>query len=285
MLAPTLLYFAVFNYVPMYGLIIAFKEYQPVQGIWASPWVGLAQFDRFFHSIYFWRLLQNTFLLNLYSLLVGFPAPILLALALNEIGRAHFKRAVQTVTYFPHFVSTVVVAGITINLLSPVAGPVNALLKDVGFTPISFLNEPGWFPPVYVGSAVWQNLGWNSIIYLAALATIDPQLYDAAAVDGASRLQRVRNVSLPGIMPVIVVLLLLNLGSLLSIGFERVFLLYNPSTYATADVYSTYVYRAGLLGQQFSFGAAVGLFNAFVNFVLLVLLNSMARRMGQQTLW
>jgi putative aldouronate transport system permease protein len=285
MVAPAVIYFLVFNYVPMYGTIIAFKDYQVFRGISASPWAGLEHFDRFYHSIFFWRLLRNTFLLSFFTILVGFPAPILLALALNEVNNGLYKRLTQTVTYFPHFISTVIVAGLVINLLSPTVGPVNAAIKALGFAPISFLNDPSWFRPVYVGSIVWQETGWGSIIYLAALAAIDPQLYDAAEVDGAGRFQKIRDVSLPGILPVIMVLLLLNLGYLLSVGFERVFLLYNPTTYQTADVYSTYVYRAGLLGQQFSYGTAIGLFNAIVSFVLLVVFNRIARRLGQQTLW
>lgn len=285
LVAPAIVYFLVFCYVPMYGLIIAFKDYSPFVGFWESRWVGLAHFRQFFSSIYFWRLLRNTVLLNFYGLIFGFPVPIILALLLNEVGNSTFKRIVQTCSYMPYFVSTVVVAGMIVNFLSPTTGIVNNVLKVLGFEPIPFLTRPEWFRPVYVASGIWQGAGWGSIIYLAALAGIDPSLYDAAKVDGANRLQRMRYVSIPGIMPTIMVLLLLNLGSMLSVGFEKVFLLYNPRTYETADVFSTYVYRAGLIGQQWGFGTAVGLFNSVANLILLALFNYLARKAGQQSLW
>jgi putative aldouronate transport system permease protein len=285
LVAPAIVYFLVFCYVPMYGLIIAFKDYSPFVGFWESRWVGLEHFRQFFSSIYFWRLLRNTVLLNLYGLIFGFPIPIILALLLNEVGNSTFKRIVQTCSYMPYFVSTVVVAGMIVNFLSPTTGIVNNVLKALGFEPIPFLTRPEWFRPVYVASGIWQGAGWGSIIYLAALAGIDPSLYDAAKVDGANRLQRMRYVSIPGIMPTIMVLLLLNLGSMLSVGFEKVFLLYNPRTYETADVFSTYVYRAGLIGQQWGFGTAVGLFNSVANLILLALFNYLARKAGQQSLW
>ncbi len=283
-LLPTLLYFIIFHYVPMYGIVISFKDYSPFVGIADSPWVGLKHFERFFQSIFFFRLLRNTLLLNVYSLIFGFPLSIILALMLNEVRSSFFRRTSQTVSYLPYFISTVVVVGMIVNFLST-SGLVNIIIKEFWGQTTPFLSDPRWFRSVYVASGIWQNVGWGSIIYLAALAGIDPQLYDAAEVDGAGRFQKIRHISLPSILPVIMILLLFNLGSLLSVGFEKVVLLYNPAVYETGDVISTYVYRAGLLGQQFSFGTAVGLFNAIVNLVLLTVFNRLAKRFGQQSLW
>jgi putative aldouronate transport system permease protein len=285
MMLPAIVYFGVFHYLPMFGVVIAFKRYDPFTGIWASPWVGFKHFDRFFSSIYFFRLIQNTVLLNLYGLIAGFPAPIILALLLNEVARPLYKRVVQTVSYLPHFVSTVVIAGMIVNFLSPTTGLVNVFIKALGFQPVNFLVEPEWFRHIYVWSGIWQGLGWSSIIYLAALAGIDPTLYESAEIDGAGRLAKMWYISIPGIMPVIMVILLLNLGSMLYVGFEKVFLLYNPSTYETADVISTYVYRVGLVGLEYDFAAAVGLFNSVVSLILLSIFNWLAGRLQQQTLW
>lgn len=283
-LLPTLLYFIIFHYIPMYGIVIAFKDYSPFVGIADSPWVGLKHFERFFQSIFFSRLLRNTLFLNVYSLIFGFPLSIVLALMLNEVRSHLFRRTIQTVSYLPYFISTVVVVGMIVNFLST-SGLVNIIIKKTGALAKPFLSDPRWFRSVYVATGIWQNVGWGSVIYLAALASIDPQLYDAAMVDGAGRFQKIWHISLPSILPVIMILLLFNLGGLLSVGFEKVVLLYNPAVYETADVISTYVYRAGLLGQQLSFGTAVGLFNSIVNLVLLTLFNQLAKRFGQQSLW
>lgn len=285
MVLPVVVYYIVFHYVPMAGVVIAFKQYDPFTGIVESPWVGFKHFLRFFDSIYFFRLIRNTILLNVYGLVVGFPAPIILALMLNEVTRPLFKRVVQTISYLPYFCSTVVIVGIVVNFLSPTTGMVNQVIKALGGQPIAFLSSPEWFRHVYVWSGVWQGVGWSSIIYLAALAGIDPALYEAAEMDGAGRFAKMWHISIPGIAPVIMVLLLLNLGNMLNVGFEKVFLLYNPSTYSSADVISTYVYRAGLLEQQYDFGAAVGLFNSVVSLVLLTAFNWLAGKLGQQTLW
>ena len=285
MVLPAIVYYLIFAYAPMFGVVVAFKRFNAFTGIWDSPWVGLTHFETFFNSIYFARLIRNTLLLNVYGLLVGFPAPIILALMLNEIIHPKYKRAIQTLTYLPYFISTVVVTGIIINFLSPSTGIVNFVIRSVGLQAIPFLNEPGWFRHVYVWSDVWQWIGWSSIIYLAALAAIDPTLYESASIDGAGRFAKMRFISIPGIMPVIMVILLLSLGSLMSVGFEKVYLLYNPSTYETADVISTYVYRAGLQGGRYDFGTAVGLFNSLVALVLLVTVNWLARRFNQQSLW
>ncbi len=285
MLVPGILYFLIFNYLPMFGVVISFQRFNPFQGVLHSKWVGFANFLRFFRSIYLWRLVRNTLLLNGYGLLVGFPAPIILALMLNEVRNTVFKRISQTASYLPYFISTVVVATIIIGLLSPRGGLVNNLIRLVGLQPIDFLNRPEWFRHVYVWSDLWQFVGWSSIIFLAALSAIDPALYESAEIDGAGRFAKMWYISLPGILPVIMIVLLLSLGAMLSIGFEKIFLLYNASTYETADVISTYVYRTGFLGTDYSFGSAVDLFNSLLNLVLLTAFNWFAGRMRQQTLW
>ena len=286
MVFPALLYFVIFAYGPMYGIVIGFKDYNIFTGIRASPWVGFKHLERFFSSIYAWRVIRNTFLLNFWGLLIGFPAPIILALLLNEVMRPFFKRVVQTLSYVPHFISMVVVAGMILNILGP-RGPVNYVLDALGLEKIHFMAESAWFRPVYVLSGVWQGIGWGSIIYLAALSGIDLALYDAAEVDGAGRWGKMRYVTLPGIMPTIMVLLLLSLGSMLSLGFTKVYLLYSPETYETADVISTYVYRAGLAAgaNEYDFGTAVGLFNSVVSLILLSVFNWLAGRFHQQKLW
>ncbi|CAH8772602.1 ABC transporter permease [Paenibacillus dendritiformis] len=285
LLAPVMVYFIVFHYVPMYGVQIAFKDFIATKGITGSPWVGMKHFERFYQSYYFWRLIKNTLGIGLYQLLVGFPVPILLALMINEIRGKWFKKTVQTVTYAPHFLSTVVMVGILVIFLSPDTGMINHLIRAFGGEPISFLTEPGWFKSLYVFSGVWQQMGWSSIIYLAALSGVDPQLHEAARVDGASRLQRIWHVNLPCIMPTIVILLILNTGSILSVGFEKVFLMQNDMNLESSDVFATYVYRSGLLGAQYSFSAAVGLFSNIVNFILLVSVNFIARKAGNTSLW
>lgn len=285
MVVPAIIYFAIFAYGPMFGVVIAFKRFNAFSGIWDSEWVGLLHFRNFFNSIYFERLIRNTVVLNAYGLLIGFPAPVILALMLNEVIHPKFKRSVQTLTYLPYFISTVVVTGIIINFLSPSTGIVNQMIKALGMEPIAFLNLPQWFRHVYVWSDVWQFVGWSSIIYLAALAGIDPTLYESAQIDGAGRFARMRYISIPGILPTMMIILLLSLGSLMTVGFEKVYLLYNPSTYETADVISTYVYRAGLISGQYDFGTAVGLFNSLVALVLLLVVNWIAGRLKQQTLW
>jgi len=282
---PVALYYLVFHYVPMYGVIIAFKDFSPFLGILRSPWVGFEHFLTFFRSIYFFRLLRNTFLISFYSLLFGFPVPILFALLLNELPGRRLRSIIQSLTYVPHFVSTVVVAGLLYTFLSPSAGFVNAIVTGLGGKAVDFLREPAWFRFLYVLSGVWQQMGWGSIIYVAGLSAIDVQLYEAADMDGAGRLRKMWSISLPGILPTIVTMLLLNLGRLMTVGFEKVFLLYNSATYETADVISTYVYRSGIMEQQYSFAAAVGLFNSVVTLVLLTGFNWISRRMSEFSLW
>lgn len=285
MVLPTLIYFFIFHYIPMYGVVIAFQNYSPSGGFFKSPWVGFEHFRNFFNSPYFFRLLKNTFLLNFYSLIFGFPVPIIFALLLNETKNAVFKRAIQTVSYFPHFVSTVIIVGIMNIFLSPTDGLVNLLLQRFGYKPIYFMQEVRWFRFLYVSSGIWQHFGWSSIIYLAVLSSISPELYEAAIVDGASRFQRAIYISIPYLLPTIILLLILNIGNLLNVGFEKIILMYSPRTYEVADVISTYVYRRGLLEANFSFGAAVGLFNNIVNFILLLSANYIARRVTEYSLW
>ncbi len=287
LISPVIAFYIIFEYVPMYGVQIAFKNFVATKGIWGSPWVGFRHFERFFDSYYFWRLIVNTVGISLYQLAVGFPVPIILALMINEIRqtRLWFKKVVQTVTYAPHFLSTVVLVGMIVMFLSPQSGIVNKLIVWLGGQPVSFMTEPGWFKTIYVSSGVWQQMGWSSIIYLAALSGIDPQLHDAAKVDGASRLQRIWHVNLPGIMPTVVILLILNMGSLMGVGFEKVFLLQNDLNLESSEVISTYVYKSGIIQSQYSFSAAIGLFNSVINFILLVAVNFSAKRLNQASLW
>lgn len=249
-----------------------------MQGVWGSPWVGFKYFELFFSNPVFWTLIKNTLGLSLYALVVGFPIPIILAICLNEIRDGFFRRFTQLVTYAPYFISTVILVSMTMLLLSPRLGVVNLALQALGQPQINFLGRADMFPSIYVWSGVWQFSGYAAVVYLAALAGIDPQLHDAARVDGASRLQKIRHVDLPGIMPVILIILILNVGSLLAVGFEKVYLLQNPLNLATSEVISTYVYKIGLLNANFSFATAVGLFNSVINMILLVSVNALAKR-------
>ncbi|MEK3883264.1 ABC transporter permease subunit [Paenibacillus sp. PL2-23] len=281
---PTLAYFIIFNYLPMYGLQIAFKNFYPSQGIFGSEWIGFEHFDRFFNSPSFWTIIQNTISISLYELAL-FPLPILFALAINELRNGMFKKSVQIITYAPHFISVVVVAGIIVSLVHPTTGIINKGIVLLGGEPISFMTEPAWFKSIYVWSGTWQQLGWNSIIYIAALSAINPELHEAATIDGATRVQRIWNINLPGIMPTVIILLILSIGSFMSIGFEKVYLLQNQLNMDSSEVIQTYVYRSGLLQAQYSFSAAVGLFNSVINLLLLVSINSIARRVSQTSLW
>ncbi|MEZ4673067.1 MAG: ABC transporter permease subunit [Caldilineaceae bacterium] len=284
-MVPALLYFFIFRYIPMANAVIAFKNYNVVAGIWGSPWAGFKHFDLFFSNPVFWDLLQNTLGLSIYSLIVGFPIPILLAIALNEARSGFFKRAVQMVTYAPYFISTVVLVSMIMLLLAPRLGVINLALQWLGLPAINFLGRPDLFPSIYVWSGVWQNSGYAAIVYLAALAGVDPQLYEAAKVDGASRLQKILNIDLPGIMPVAVILLILSVGSLLAIGFEKVYLLQNPLNLSSSEIIATYVYKIGLLNANFSFATAVGLFNSVINMILLVAVNAYVKRVSEMSLW
>jgi putative aldouronate transport system permease protein len=284
MLLPVVGYYLVFHYGPMYGAIIAFKDFSPALGILGSPWIGLQNFQDFFSGVFLLRLLRNTLAINLLDIIFGFPAPIVLALLLNELSSQRFKRMVQTITYLPHFMSLVVVVGILIDFLAR-DGLINNLAGVVGIPPTAFMQQANWYWVLYVGSGIWQAIGWGSIIYLAAIATVDPTLYEAAVVDGANRWRQMWHITLPGIMPMVVTLLILRVGMMMSVGYEKTLLMYNPSTFETADVISSYVYRKGVLGMDYSFSAAVGLFNSVINFALLLAANRWARRMNQASLW
>lgn len=285
LIAPVTVYFIIFKYLPMYGVQIAFKNFIPKRGIWDSPWVGLKHFLRFFNSFNFEQLITNTLGISLYSLIVGFPIPILLALMMNEVKNRYFKKSVQTMTYIPHFLSTVVLVGMVTAFLSPSNGVINKFIVAFGGKPIYFMAEPGWFKSLYVFSGVWQSAGWGSIVYMAALAGIDVELYEAAIMDGASKLQRLLHITIPCLLPTATVLLILDVGRIMNVGFEKVFLMQNSLNMSSSDVISTYVYRVGLLGSDFSFSSAVDLFNSVINFILLVVVNQISKKFGETSLW
>ncbi len=284
-LLPVAVFFLVFHYGPMYGVQIAFKDFSAVKGIARSPWVGFKHFERFFNSFQFYTVLRNTLSLSLYQLAAGFPAPIILALLVNQLPGRRFRRVVQTVTYAPHFISVVVLVGMILVFTSPSTGIINMVIRGLGGQPVLFVGRPEWFKTIYVLSGVWQNAGWSAIIYLAALAAINPELHEAAIVDGAGKLQRIWHVDIPGIMPTAITLLILNLGRIMNVGFQKAYLLQNPLNLESSEIIQTYVYKIGLLGGQYSFSAAVGLFNAVINFVLLVLVNRLARQVSEISLW
>ena len=285
MIIPAFMLFAVFSYLPMFGIVMSFQDFVPGRGFLGSRWVGLQWFKYFVSSVYFGRLLRNTVLLSVYSLLFGMPMTILFALLLNELRSRTFKRIVQTVTYLPYFISTVIMVSILQMLLSYPRGVVNSALSALGLTEINFFQEAGWFRTLYIGSGIWQGLGWNSILYLAALTSINPDLYEAAYMDGANRLQQMWHISLPGMMNTIVTMLILSLGGIFSVGYEKVYLMYNPVTMDQADVISTYVYRTGLESMRYSYASAIGLFNSVINFAVLLLANTLSRKITEIGLW
>jgi putative aldouronate transport system permease protein len=275
----------IFSYGPMYGLQIAFKDFVPTRGFAGSKWVGMKHFQTFVTSYQFGRLIKNTLLVSLYSLAAGFPAAIILAVAINECKSKWYKKTVQMITYAPHFISTVVMAGIVIMVLSPYSGVVNNIIQAFGGERIDFMANAGYFRHIYVWSGVWQNMGFNSIIYISALASIDPTLHEAAVVDGAGRWQRIWNIDLPGISSTIIIMLIMNCGHIMSVGYEKILLLQNSVNMSTSDVISTYVYRIGLQNAQYSFSTAVGLFNGIINCILLVSVNKIAKRVSETSLW
>ncbi len=283
LIIPMLFYFC-FCYMPMYGVLIAFKDYNITKGVWGSPWVGFKWFEKFLTDSYFWKLVRNTLLLNIYNLLWGFPIPIILALLLNEVSHAGYKRMIQTVSYLPHFISTVVVCGMVVNFVS-LDGVINQFIQFLGFDKIQFLMQPQWFRTIYISSAIWQTCGWTSIIYLSALTAVDQEIIEAAMIDGANRLQRIRHVTLPSIAPTISIMLIMQLGKLMNLGYEKILLLYNGSTYETADVISTYVYRRGILSNDFSYATAVGLFQSVIGIILIVSANKISKKLSETSLW
>jgi ABC-type polysaccharide transport system, permease component len=283
--APALIYYILFKYVPMFGILISFKDYNPFKGVWQSEWAGLKHYSLFFHSPDFPKLLKNTILLGLYKVVFTFPAPILLALLLNEVRIGLVKRLVQSISYLPHFISNVVVVSMMFLFLSPTSGVVNQLIEWLGYDSINFMQNENYFRTLYILSEIWQHIGWETIIYLAALSAIDPQLYEAARVDGANRWHQVRNITLPGITPAIVILFILNIGHVLDIGFEKVLLMLNPSIYSTADVLSTYVYRTGIQSMNYSYGTAIDLFTSVINLLFILTANWISRRKSETSLW
>ncbi|MCJ8012980.1 ABC transporter permease subunit [Paenibacillus sp. KQZ6P-2] len=282
---PCVLYYLIFKYGPMLGIVIAFKDYNLHRGIWDSPWVGFKWFNHFMNSRDFWPVLKNTFVLGFMKLLFGFPAPIILALLINEVRHAFFRRFVQTVSYLPHFISNVIVAGIMTMFLSPRNGIINELISFLGFDRINFLVEESWFRSIYVSSEIWQHLGWSTIIYLAALSTIDIQQYEAARLDGANRWQTTWNITMPGIAPTALIILILDIGKVLEIGFEKVYLLATPAVYSKADIISTYVYRVGLSEGKYSYATAIDLFTGMISIIFIISANWASRRINGNSLW
>ena len=285
MILPVVLYYFIFHYIPMYGAVIAFKNYRIADGFLGSDWAGFKHFSDFFHSYYFGRLLKNTLLINLYQLMFSFPAPIIFALLINEIGNRLFKRVVQTITYLPHFISIIVICGMITQFVAR-DGFITDLLVMFGFERTALLGHPEYFRTIYVISDIWQGIGWGSIIYLAAITGINPELYEAARIDGASKWKQTAHITLPGIAPIIVILFILKIGHMLDVGFDKIILLYNPNTYSTADVISTFVYRKGLgEANEFSYTTAVGLFQSVINFMLLVAANRFSKSVSENSLW
>jgi putative aldouronate transport system permease protein len=285
LLIPVMLYYIVYQYLPMGGLVMSFQNYIPALGFFDSQWVGFDNFIRFFESYSFWRVLINTIEVSVLQLIFGFPFPVILALLLNEVRNKYFKRTVQTITYAPHFISTVVLVGMMTLVLSPSTGIVNKLIESLGGESINFMTEPGWFKPLYVISDIWQNAGWGAIIYVAALSSVDPQLHESAVIDGANRWQRIWHINLPGILPTIIIMLIMQTGRVMNIGFEKVFLMQTDPNLVASDVISTFVYRNGLIQGQLSFAAAVGMFNSVINFILVFVVNKISSKLSDISLW
>lgn len=285
MFIPVIAFYAVFCYGPMYGIIIAFKDYNFAQGIMGSPWIGLENFERMFHSESFIQVFRNTLLLSLYKLITGFPAPILFALLLNELRGRRFKKTVQTISYLPYFLSWVVLGGLFIQLLSPSSGPINAILKAMGMQPVFFLGDVKWFRSVMVITALWKGLGWGSIIYLAGLTGIDPELYEAATMDGAGKLKQVLHITLPSLVPVMTIMFIFAVGGVINDDFDQIFNLYNEAVYSVGDVISTYTYRVGLISNEYGYSTAVGLFKNMIAIALLAGTNFLTKRYSDYGIW
>lgn len=284
-LIPAMLYIGIFHYGPLYGIQLAFKDFNAVKGIWGSPWVGFTYFERFFSSPRFWMLLENTVLLSLYGLIAGFPAPILLALMLHYTPQLGLKKFAQTVTYAPHFISVVVLVGMMSAFLSPTSGFVNTLITKLGGESIYFFGKAGLFRHVYVWSGVWQGMGWGSIIYIAALTSVNPELHEAAIVDGANKIQRIWHVDLPAIMPTMVILLIMSASNIMNVGFEKTYLMQNSLNLKTSEVISTYTYKVGLQQAEYGYSTAIGLFNNIINFTILLVVNRTSRYLTDNSLW
>ena len=285
LLLPVVAYYVVFHYAPMYGLQIAFRDYNPVEGFWGSTWVGLKHFARFFSSYNAGRLISNTLILSILSLAINFPLTIIFALMLNEVRSVKFKRTVQTITYAPHFISVVVVVSMIILFTHADRGIVNFAIKAMGGEAIRFMEDPDWFRPLYIISGIWQGLGFSAIIYIAALAGIDQELIEAACVDGAGRFRRIWHINIPGILPTVVTMLILNVGGIMNMGFEKIFLMQNDLNKETSDVIATYTYQVGIINGQMSFSSAIGLFNSVINCILLLTVNAISKKLSDTSLW
>lgn len=286
MFIPVLIYFVVFRYVPLLlSLVISVEKYQPAKGIFQSKWVGLEYYKQFIDSVFFWRLIRNTLGINFLQLTIGFAAPIILALLLNEVGRVRYKKLVQTVTYLPNFISSVVVVGMVVTFLSPSTGLINNILARFGMERVNFLTEPSCFWIIYTVMTIWQTAGYSAIIYLASLTGISSELYEAARIDGAGRWAQLLNITLPGLTPTIVLLFLMKIGRVLDVGYETIVLMYNPSIYSTADVIGTYVYRRGILNGEYSFASAVGFFQSIIGLLLVLFANRVAKKTSETSLW
>lgn len=285
MMLPMLLFFLIFSYRPMPGLIIAFKDFSPFKGMWDSPWIGFDHFVEFFTGPYAFRVIKNTLVISITSLIFGFPAPIILALLLNELRAKKFQKLVQTISYVPHFISVVVICGLVVNFLSPSSGVVNNIIRLFGGDPVYFLSKPEWFVPIYTIMNIWKSTGYGAIIYISALTSISEDLYEAATVDGAGRWKQLLYVTLPSLLPTIMVMLLINLGNILNVGYESIILLYNPSIYETSDVISTYIYRTGLSEGRYDYATAIGLVNSVVAFLLVISANKLSNKLTQTGLW
>lgn len=282
---PCIIYYILFKYVPMWGILISFKKYSAFKGFMASPWVGLQNFYMFFNGPFWIRCVSNTVILSIYGMLWGFPAPIILALILNDVQNVRFKKLVQTVSYMPHFLSTVIVVSLFYMFLSPATGPVQKVLASMGFEKIDIFAQAKYFRTIYISSGLWQSTGWGAIIYLAALTGIDPALYESAKIDGASKFQQLKYITLPSIAPTIVTMLLLRLGHVLGVGFEKVYLLQNDANHATSDVLETYVYRMGIAGGNYSYGTAIGLLTSVINLGFIITFNKISKKVSETSLW
>lgn len=285
MMLPVVVYLFIFAYLPIYGVQIAFKNYNVALGIEGSPWVGFANFERFFRSYQFWNILKNTLILSFYSLIAGFPIPIILALMITQVQREDFKKFVQTVTYAPHFISEVVIVGMLFLFLSPSSGIVNIIMGNFGMEPINFMAESSMYKHLYVWSGVWQGAGWGSIIYIAALSSVNPELYESARMDGASKFQQILHIDLPSIMPTAIILLIMNMGSIMNQSAQKAYLMQTPLTASSQEIIATYVYKIGLIENQFSYSSAIGLFNNIINVILLVTVNTISRKVSDTSLW
>lgn len=285
MAAPALIGFFIFDYLPMYGIILAFKDYRFVDGIIGSPWVGLQHFEQFFSDIFFWRILKNTLIISSLHIVFGFPAPIILALLFNELANRRFKMAVQTISYLPHFMSWVILAGIMVEVLSPARGALNYLITLFGGKPIYFLADTDYFVGVLVASHVWQSIGWGSVVYLAGIAGINQDQFESAKIDGATRLQQMRFITIPSLVPIMTILFILSIGGIMNAGFNQIFNLYSPAVYSVADVIDTYVYRVGLIETKYGFSTAVGLFKNVIGLILVLGTNYIVKRFNEYGIW